>query len=122
MTRAMHTYLLMYVLHKKAHFSEVTPQWVDAALNRISVLYPTWDRTLQFMEATRKAVLEEESAFGSDDDVSGTSHSWNVALKVLERFGEGYGQWQNQDCTDLKRGLVLMEEPNTGRVPLHRFY
>merc|ERR1719230_1361503 len=85
-------------------------------------MYPTWNRTLEFMENIRDVVMNEEAVNDTTDDVSGTAHSWNVALKILERFGEGYGRWQNRDCVELKRMLVQMEESSTGRVPLDRFY
>merc|ERR1719502_2144280 len=84
----------------------------------IDAIYPTWSNTVEFLEEVRKSVLE-----GDSDEVSAAqSLSWNTTLKVLETFGERYGRWQHRECMDMKRKLVEMEDPNTGRVPLSRFY
>mmetsp|Transcript_11716 Transcript_11716/g.27528 ORF Transcript_11716/g.27528 Transcript_11716/m.27528 type:complete len:132 (+) Transcript_11716:79-474(+) len=33
-----------------------------------------------------------------------------------------YGHWQDAECQELKRALLALEEPGTGRVRLSRFY
>jgi hypothetical protein len=45
-----------------------------------------------------------------------------VTLKILERVGEQYGRWQNKECRAIKKQLLDLEAPGTGRVPLSKFY
>lgn len=121
----MHTYLLMYILQNKVHYSQMTSRLFDKIYPKMDQYYPMWNSSVEFLERTRKAVLEEETNSTVADgveDANGTSHSWNVLLKTLEKFGDSYGRFQNQDCVQFKRQLQTMEIPNTGRVPLHRFY
>jgi hypothetical protein len=113
---AMQTYTLMYVLQK--NYSNATQRWVRAAFRKIDSIYPTWNNTVSFLDEVRKSVLE-----GDGEEISAALPlSWNTTLKILETFGERYGRWQNRECMDMKRKLVEMEDPNTGRVPLPRFY
>merc|ERR1719356_1059161 len=123
--RTMHTYLLMYVLQNNYHYSFWTPELLNKINEKIDKIYPMWNSSAQFLEEIRKAVLEEEAVSAGVDgveDADGTPHSWNVMLKALERFGESYGRFQNQECVEMKRQLQKMEISNIGRVPLHRFY
>jgi hypothetical protein len=42
---------------------------------------------------------------------------------VVKELGERYGRWQSdQECPDIKRELLEMETPGTGRVPLHVYW
>merc|ERR1719401_2807373 len=43
-------------------------------------------------------------------------------VNVLEEVGMQYGLWQNQECQALKRTLMDIERPGSGRVPLASFY
>jgi len=112
----------LFILQKKRNVTQLTPEWITEAMKQIHKIYPTWSRTLEFIESIRTSVLEEEGVSDTSQDETGTSHSWNIALKILERFGEGYGRWQAHDCIGLKKHLLKVEESNTGRVPLHLFY
>lgn len=79
---------------------------------------------MMFLEEIRESVLEDEESQTDShaNNVLASFNSWNTTLKVLEKFGEQYGRWQNHECLDMKRRLVEMEGVATGRVPLHRFY
>jgi hypothetical protein len=118
----MKTYMLMYVLH--ANSTSVTEQWVSRAFGRIERIYPTWNKTLDFVDEVRNVVVNGVSE-DDDDDVRVAGHSpvsWNTTLSVLETVGDRYGRWQAQECMDLKGSLMSIEDAGTGRVPLERFY
>jgi len=120
--RAMDTYMLMYVLDK--NHSSVSRRWINGAFQVIEQIYPTWNRTVEFLQEVRSTVLTGDSV---DEDgaivpAASSRTSWSSTLRVLETVGERYGRWQAQECFELKDALVKMEEKGTGRVPLDRFY
>merc|ERR1712151_697133 len=67
-------------------------------------------------------VLDDESHSDKDLDGPDDFNGWNTTLKVLEKFGEQYGRWQNYECIDMKKKLLAMDELGNGRVTLKRFY
>merc|ERR1719356_1385859 len=110
--KVIKAYMMMYVLSLD-HGSLRQPQFEEASEAILSI-YPTWPDTETFAKEVRRSVLA---------DVSPSERtSWNTTLRVLEEVGERYGKWQNKECHDLKKTLIGMEDPGTGRVPLARFY
>jgi len=123
--QAMQTYMLIYVLD--ANFSKVTTQWVTKAYKAINRIYPTWNKTVVFLDEVRGAIVENGAVSDGETDTEGsmasaTPTSWATTLQVLETVGERYGRWQSQECHDLKNALVSLEDRGSGRVPLERFY
>lgn len=41
---------------------------------------------------------------------------------MVINLAEGYGQWQNADCRDMKEHLMKLDVVGTGRIPLDTFY
>merc|ERR1719401_840265 len=103
---------MMYVL--SLEHGVLGKEEFDEASAAILSIYPTWPDTELFVQEVRNSVLV--------DVPQNERTTWNVTLRVLEEVGERYGKWQNKECHDLKRTLVDMEFPGTGRVPLMRFY
>merc|ERR1719356_432850 len=110
--KVIKAYMMMYVLSLD-HGSLRQPQFEEASEAILSI-YPTWPDTEMFAQEVRDSVLA--------DVPQSERTSWNSTLRVLEEVGERYGKWQNKECHDLKKTLVGMEDPGTGRVPLTRFY
>jgi hypothetical protein len=105
-------YMMMYVL--SLDHGTLGKDEFDEASAAILTIYPTWPDTEIFANEVRNSVLA--------DVPQSERTSWNATLRVLEEVGEQYGKWQNKECHDLKKTLVAMEEPGTGRVPLTTFY
>merc|ERR1719401_1042810 len=103
---------MMYVL--SLEHGVLGKEEFEEASAAILSIYPTWPATEAFAKDVRKNVLADFS--------KSERTSWNATLRVLEEVGEQYGKWQNKECHDLKKTLVAMEDPGTGRVPLTRFY
>merc|ERR1719197_2049393 len=103
---------MMYVLS----FDHATlgKEEFDEASAAILSIYPTWPDTEIFAHEVRNNVLA--------DVPKRERTSWNSTLRVLEEVGERYGTWQNKECHELKKTLLEMEDPGTGRVPLTTFY
>jgi hypothetical protein len=104
--------MMMYVLSMD-HTLVQQREFQDASAEILSI-YPTWPDTEQFADEVRSSVLA--------DIHQSERTSWNATLRVLEEVGERYGKWQSKECHDLKKTLVEMENPGTGRVPLTSFY
>merc|ERR1719401_1312189 len=104
--------MILFVL--SLDFQVVTNEEFELSAKDILEIDPTWPDTEVFVAEVRKSVL-------ADVEISERT-SWNSTLKVLEEVGERYGRWQNKECHDLKRTLMKMEKPGTGRVPLEKFY
>merc|ERR1719356_1430699 len=111
-SKVIKAYMMMYVLSLD-HGSLRQSQFEEASEAILSI-YPTWPDTETFAKEVRDSVLV--------DVPQSDRTSWNATLRVLEEVGERYGKWQNKECHDLKKTLVEMEDPGTGRVPLARFY
>merc|ERR1719343_2001984 len=59
--RTLRTYLLMYVLQRRYHYSQLTRKLADRVFEQIERAYPMWNNSVLFLEETYKAVLEEEA-------------------------------------------------------------
>jgi len=118
MSEILKTYAVLFVLNDHSHYAN--RRWLDSVMKQVHKIYPGWNKTIEFLEEIRETVLEDESR--SDSDASDGDNSWNTTLKVLDKFGERYGSWQNHECVTMKKKLVEMEDRGTGRVPLKRFY
>merc|ERR1719379_1150799 len=110
--RVARTYMMLFVL--SLNHTDVSKEEFDLNANDILEIYPTWPDTVLFVDEVRNSIL-------ADVDSSERT-SWDSTLKVLEEVGERYGRWQNKECHDLKKTLLKMEKPGTGRVPLEKFY
>jgi len=48
--------------------------------------------------------------------------SWKDASAIVLSLAKGYGRWQNGECLMMKSSLNGLADPDTGHVPLTRFY
>jgi len=108
----INAYMLMYVM--EMDHATVTREEVDEAFAQIETVYPTWPATAEFVAQIRQSVLS--SNLGES-----VTH-WEGMVKVLDEVGMQYGKWQNHECSALKKTMLDIEEPGTGRVPLASFY
>jgi len=77
----------------------------------IPLAYPTWKETQTFLRSKRT------EAAGWQD----TMH-FNVVLSFLAEAVDEWGRWQNNECLDLKKMLLTVEDHHSGCVRLADFY
>merc|ERR1719204_966088 len=81
-------------------------------INNIQNYYPAWRETLPFLHNVQHDVAKNLEVY-----------SFNDIMSVVEEIGERFGRFQNQECIDLKKSLVKLEETaGSGRVRLGDFY
>jgi len=85
---------------------------VQEVMKAMSEVYPSWAALQSFAKNVR-----EENSAGAE------RISFDNATAILTRFGDVQPDFHDADhCLKLKRHLVSMEDPGTGRVPLTKFY
>merc|ERR1719310_51653 len=72
--------------------------------------YPGWERTKSFT----RGILTKK--YGSSD------LNFNETTNVIIEIGEVYGRWQQDECMDLKKDLMKLEDAKDGCVPFSNFY
>merc|ERR1719333_1910443 len=75
--------------------------------------------TQEFVRATRKNTTESD---GSAEQKASGELDFSLVARVAERVGERFGNFQDQECQQIKASLLKIEEPGTGRVRLSDFY
>lgn len=104
------TYMAIYVTGLNASAtSEVQMKRYVANIRKI---YPGWEHTVKFLEHLQNEVVGMRPVYEFSD-----------ITDVVEEAGERFGRFQNQECLDLKKTLVGLEESSgSGRVRLSDFY
>merc|ERR1719210_867660 len=81
-------------------------------ITNIRRIYPGWEDTLKFLQLLQMEVVGDRPVYEFSD-----------ITDVVEEAGERFGRFQNQECLDLKKILVTLEESDgSGRVRLADFY
>merc|ERR1719473_1119010 len=78
-------------------------------------VYAVWNETQEFVHATRKNIMQSEAS--AEQKASGAL-DFSLVARTAERVGERFGAFQDQECQQIKSGLLKMEERGTGRVRL----
>jgi len=105
------TYMAMYVLGLDASATSKASS-MRRAVSNIRDIYPGWEHTVKFLEHLQNEVVGNRPVYEFSD-----------ITDVVEEAGERFGRFQNQECLDLKRTLVTLEESvGSGRVRLSDFY
>merc|ERR1719162_1040810 len=107
---------MIYLDDRLQNYNTVSRKAVGLVSREIAIDVPSWADTILFVDEVRKSILE------ADEMAAKAPASLETTLKVLEQVGERYGHWQDRECRHLKAALIGIGEPNTGRVPLERFY
>jgi len=68
---------------------------------------------------TRHNVAESDAS--AEQKASGEL-DFSLVARTAERIGERFGNFQDQECQQIKASLVTIEQPGTGRVRLSDFY
>jgi len=104
------TYMAIYVTGLDA--SATSEANMKRYVTNIRKIYPGWEHTVKFLEHLQNEVVGNRSVYESSD-----------ITHVVEEAGERFGRFQNQECLDLKKTLVALEESSgSGRVRLSDFY
>merc|ERR1719242_2453234 len=104
------TYMAIYVtgLNATSDSENIMRRYVD----NIRRVYPGWNLTLRFLHDLQMEVVGDRPVYEFSD-----------ITDVVEEAGERFGRFQNQECLDLKKILVKLEEfDGSGRVRLADFY
>jgi len=105
------TYMVIYVTGLNASATSGVNN-MRPSVNNIRTIYPGWDHTLKFLEHLQNEVVGNRPVYEFSD-----------ITEVVEEAGERFGRFQNQECLDLKKTLVTLEESvGSGRVRLSDFY
>lgn len=71
-------------------------------------------------EAWASLSAYEHKAVGASPSASGY-YAFPAATQIAKKMARGYGKWQNDECRDMKAGLMELDPSGTGRVPLDIF-
>jgi hypothetical protein len=81
-------------------------------VSNIRRIYPGWEHTVKFLEHLQNEVVGNRPVYEFSD-----------ITDVVEEAGERFGRFQNQECLDMKKTLVTLEESvGSGRIRLSDFY
>eukprot|EP00419_Tripos_fusus_P043481 CAMPEP_0172829544 /NCGR_PEP_ID=MMETSP1075-20121228/21605_1 /TAXON_ID=2916 /ORGANISM="Ceratium fusus, Strain PA161109" /LENGTH=567 /DNA_ID=CAMNT_0013671697 /DNA_START=33 /DNA_END=1736 /DNA_ORIENTATION=+ len=104
------TYMAIYVTGLNA--SATSEANMQHYVTNIRKIYPGWEHTVKFLEHLQDEVVGDRPVYEFSD-----------ITNVVEEAGERFGRFQNQECLDLKKTLVALEESSgSGRVRLADFY
>jgi hypothetical protein len=108
-------YMVLFVrIPQGTNISEISRETYIRQDKLSHIQYPAWPDTEKFAEGVRKRIVEDVL----DDE----RNTWDTNLRIIEEIGERYGRWQARECHVLKKSLMEMEKPGTGRVRLADFY
>ena len=104
------TYMAIYVTGLNA--TSTAEPTMRHFVKNIKKFYPGWSHTLTFLDDLQHEVVGDRPVYEFSD-----------ITDVVEVAGERFGRFQNQECLDLKKTLVALEESSgSGRVRLSDFY
>lgn len=104
------TYMAIYVTGLNA--TSTAESTMRHFVKNIRKFYPGWSHTLTFLDDLQHEVVGDRPVYEFSD-----------ITDVVEEAGERFGRFQNQECLDLKKSLLTLEESNgSGRVRLADFY
>lgn len=86
---------------------------LDGRTTAITDIIGNWQEHIDLIKSTRNHVF---------DGINKMSYSFYDALAIIEKMADGFGEWQDKECRMLKKELVNLEEPGTGRVKITSFY
>lgn len=108
--KLIQTYMAIYVTGLNA--SSASDYTMRRYVDNIRKVYPGWNLTLKFLQDLQTELVGDRPVYDFSD-----------ITDVVEEAGERFGRFQNQECVDLKKILVTLEESNgSGRVRLTDFY
>jgi hypothetical protein len=105
------TFMIAYILG--TNFTSMEPKGVTQLHAQIKESYPTWPHTQKFLRE-----VQEFTSPAKREELS-----YEHVASIVEEVGERYGRWQDNECQDLKKDLVLAEDKQKGgRVRMSDFY
>jgi hypothetical protein len=111
-SRVIEAYMTLFLLRALNH--ENPPGYWEAV--KYLPEMPNWNATAAFVEAVRQSVFDSQAS-----EVPPTL--WEHCLQAVEQIAEKYPHWQNtKECLKIKKDLITMSIPGTGRVPLHEYW
>merc|ERR550539_877832 len=108
--KLIQTYMAIYVTGLNA--TSASEYTMRRYVDNIRRVYPGWNLTLKFLHDLQMEVVGDRPIYEFSD-----------ITDVVEEAGERFGRFQNQECLDMKKTLVTLEESvGSGRVRLSDFY
>jgi hypothetical protein len=112
----METYMMSYIL--RMDFSRLRSGIgaLHLVRERIPAIYPAWGETKAFLQDVLAQNSQHRSFFTHSD-----------VEDIIGQVGDQYGRWQDRECHDLKRRLLVLEDKSigingSGRVRIADFY
>jgi len=114
MDSVLDVYMMGYILN--LNFTVMQPKQLQLLTSRIDKAYPNWPETKLFLRDVRSGTSLHRAYFSRTD-----------VEDILEEVHDRYGRWQNMECQDLKRQMLVLEDRSigvngSGRVRLMDFY
>merc|ERR1719272_520351 len=86
----------------------------------MSETYGHWSEVQKYV---RQVFTKVTHADGAGPRRTGEAEvDFDLLIRVVDKIGEGFGQFQADECQPFKRDLLKLEDRNTGRVRLSDFY
>merc|ERR1719198_2345392 len=111
------TYMTAYILGED--LSNMTLEEALELKAEMPEVYMAWNETKEFVRTTRRNCTQHD---GTAEQKASGELDFSLVARVAERVGEQFGNFQDQECRQIKSSLLSMEEPGTGRVRLSDFY
>jgi hypothetical protein len=115
--QVLDTYMMAYILNENlANLSHGEASNLEDDMPEV---FLAWNATRRFVRDVRVNVTRFES--NSEQRVHGI-FDFALVTRIVERVGERFGQFQDQECKQIRASLYAIEESGTGRVRLSDFY
>jgi len=115
-TEVLDTYMAAFILGE--NLANMSLDDAQTAKKDMPEVFGHWSETRSFVQEIRKNVTRSFRK----DRATEPSLDFPLLAQVVEEVGEKFGSFQDIECHHLKKNLLKMEVPGTGRVRLADFY
>jgi len=120
-TDVLETYFAVYVAGDfAAELHNDGPDGYHLTREMIHEIYPDWGNTQKWLHGVQRDFTREE--VGHMDPSAPQQFDFEIITRIADKLGEGFGQFQDKECQQLKVDLMAHSEKDTGRVRLSNFY
>jgi len=118
------TYLLFHIMPNDK-YKELGPVGLKYLVGQADKFYTGWLDTIAWVHDLEEFIDYDESfrrnPFVGRVETEGKRRDFSSIVRLVERMGEAYGQYQNLECRELKNALLDLSD-GSGRVRFGKFY
>jgi hypothetical protein len=111
------TYMMGYILGE--NLANMSLRNAESLKKDMPDIYLAWHDTRKFVQQIGENVTRHD---GSAEQKNTGVHDFSLVTRIAERVGERFGEFQDEECRQIKSSLVKLDERGTGRVLLADFY